>query len=96
MLSSMRQPSQTFTSKLLKLTQAVNIATQLLKTFKDILYLGSNIPFSSLENGRHVYLIVTCCIFTGTVAKNKQLINIRMQKEKMFTKKRNATKEAWE
>ena len=35
-------------------------------------------------------------IFPGIVAKTKQLINIRMQTEKTFTKKRNASKEAWE
>ena len=60
------------------------------------MYLGSNIPFSSLENRRRVDLIVKCYIFTGTVAEIKQLIIIRMQNKRMFTKKRNMTKEALE
>lgn len=50
-----------------------------------MLNLGSNILFSSLENGRRVPLIVKCGIFTGTVAKTKQPINISVKNEKMST-----------
>lgn len=50
------------------------------------LYLKSRTPFCCLENGTCVHLNINCCMFTGTFAKTKKLIIIRVKNGQMFTK----------